>query len=32
MRAAKALAMTALDAYLRPEILEAAKAEFAGIK
>jgi amidohydrolase len=32
MRAGKALAMTALDAYLRPEVLEAAKAEFAGRK
>ncbi len=32
MRAAKAMAMTALDAYLRPDVLEAATAEFAALK
>jgi amidohydrolase len=32
MRAAKAMAMTALDAYFDAGVLEAAKAEFGGVK
>lgn len=32
LRAAKALAMTALDAYFRPEVMEAVKKEFARVR
>jgi metal-dependent amidase/aminoacylase/carboxypeptidase family protein len=31
IRAAKALSMTALDAFCRPELLDAAKAEFRKV-